>query len=116
MKRFLLTVVFGLIVAAPALGEGVLFGDYDSSGEVGQSDMDIVLLNWGTGNFPGNEAAIPGGGPYDGTTGATELDGVLLNWGNASVAFSSITSIPEPGTMTLVALVAIGLATGRWRR
>ena len=89
-------------------------GDYDDSTQVAQGDLDIVLLNWGTSNFPGNEANIPpGGGTFDGTVSQNELDGVLLNWGNTSAA-GAATAVPEPGGLLLLVVAFVGFL-GRFR-
>ena len=77
-----------------------LEGDYDENGQVSQGDLDQVLLNWGGTTFPGNEAALPEGGPFDGNITQNELDGVLLNWGNVSLAATA--SVPEPSTFILI--------------
>ena len=90
----------------------VIEGDYDGNGFVSQSDLDVVLLNWGSSNFPGDENAIPGGGPFDGLMGQNELDGVLLNWGDTSLAVSQST-IPEPHSLLLLVL---GLSVSNSRR
>ncbi len=90
--------------------EGVrgLIGDYDTSGRVEQGDLDIVLQNWGTGTFPGNEGALVGGGPFDGTVDQNELDGVLQNWGSTGRPDISGASVPEPtGLVPLAAAVAL---------
>ena len=92
---------------------GVLEGDYDGDGQVGQGDLDVVLLNWGTSNFvllpgndPANEAALPySPDPFDGSVDQNELDGVLLNWGSSLAAASA--TVPEPNT-----LVILGIAVG----
>ena len=95
-----------IVVDLGIVGPDELLGDYDDSGQVGQGDLDIVLLNWGGSNFTGNPANIPpGGGSFDGLVGQNELDGVLLNWGNTAV--SAVTSVPEP---TAFLLLSLGLA------
>ena len=83
----------------------LLPGDYDDSLLVSQGDLDIVLLNWGTANFPGNEGNIPGGGPFDGQVSQNELDGVLLNWGTGAPALSA-GAVPEPSSLLLCGLAA----------
>ena len=101
----------GLVDANDMLGVlnlgSAIPGDYDGNGSVGQGDLDIVLLNWGTGTFPGDELALPGGGPFDGAVNQNELDGVLLNWGNTSL-LSVSTAVPEPST-ALVLTIGIAL-------
>ncbi len=71
-------------------------GDYDTSGQVEQGDLDIVLQNWGTANFTGDETALVGGGPFDGTVDQNELDGVLQNWGSTGAPDFAGSTVPEP--------------------
>ena len=87
-------------------GPSILEGDYDGSGFVSQGDLDLVLLNWGDSVAPAgfNEAAIPGGGPFDGLMSQNELDGVLLNWGDGTPP--SLTTVPEPASL---ATLGVGL-------
>jgi len=63
----------------------VLVGDYNNDGVVGQGDLDLVLLNWGSSTLPAGfyEPALPGG-VFDGLIGQNEMDGVLLNWGDST--------------------------------
>jgi len=56
---------------------GPIPGDLDGNGWVGQSDLDLVLDNWGT-SPPSDERADPSG---DGLVGQADLDIVLDNWG-----------------------------------
>ena len=100
------------LFAVGAFSPSVVTGDYDDSGSVGQGDLDIVLLNWGSATFPGNPLALQGGGPFDGQVGQDELDGVLLNWGNTALAATA--SVPEPSTLML-SLVGLCLAVRRKR-
>jgi len=85
-----------------------LAGDYDGDGIVSQSDLDLVLLNWGA-------DAVPGGWTsrilFDGLMSQNELDGVLLNWGDGTVPNQII---PEPVSVTLV--LATTLIITRRRR
>ena len=97
------------------LSSTVIAGDYDGSGQVGQGDLDLVLLNWG-----GTAPPVPAGwvnDQPDGLIGQTQLDGVLLNWGNTSLQAASANAVPEPQSLLLVAM-ALGLlstATTRWQ-
>ncbi len=90
----------------------ILPGDYDGSGQVEQGDLDIVLQNWGTATFTGDEAALVGGGPFDGTVDQNELDGVLQNWGGAAAPDFDGAAVPEP----VAALALLGLAGRRTTR
>ncbi len=73
-----------------------IVGDYDDSGQVEQGDLDIVLQNWGTGTFTGDEGSLVGGGPFDGTVDQNELDGVLQNWGSTAAPDFTGAAVPEP--------------------
>jgi hypothetical protein len=80
-----------------------LVGDYNGNGTVEQSDLDLVLLNWGAGT-----AAVPDAWANDLPTGPidqTELDRVLLNWGNTSASLgdaSASPAVPEPRSVVLL--------------
>ncbi len=101
-------------IESTVVGVGVITGDYDVSGQVEQGDLDIVLQNWGTGTFTGDEAALVGGGPFDGTVDQNELDGVLQNWGSTSAPSFDGSAVPEPAAAC--ALFGLGgLAMSRRR-
>ncbi len=95
------------------LGGDVITGDYDTSGQVEQGDLDIVLQNWGTGTFTGDENALVGGGPFDGTVDQNELDGVLQNWGSVATPDFTGSAVPEPAALALLGVG--GLAALRRR-
>ena len=86
-------------------------GDYDDSGQVGQTDLDLVLLNWGDPVPPTPTNPVPWVNqiPTDGQVNQNDLDGVLLNWGNA-LAAGAISAVPEPSTLLLLGL-SVCLAT-----
>ncbi len=79
-------------------------GDYNGTGQVEQGDLDIVLQNWGTGTFTGDENALSGGGRFDGTVDQNELDAVLQNWGSTSATEFGGTELPEPSALILLTL------------
>ncbi len=83
-----------------------LVGDYNGNGQVEQGDLDLVLQNWGTGTFAGDETALVGGGPFDGAVDQNELDGVLQNWGASSAPSWPSAAVPEPaaGATALLAI------------
>jgi hypothetical protein len=91
-------------VVIRVIANGAFVGDYDGDGAVDQSDLDLVLLNWGA-----DGKAPPMGWTNDLPTGnidQDELDGVLLNWGNmATEGLGSAATVPEPATLLLVAVL-----------
>ena len=83
-------------------GAATVPGDYDQSGTVGQSDLNLVLLNWGR---DVNDTGIPNDWVNDrpsGVIGQAELNGALLNWGNTSEPGSTMLSLPEPFGLSLI--------------
>ena len=87
-----------------------LLGDTDLSGTVTGADLNTVLSNynktgmyWAQGDFN-----------YDGTVNGSDLNMVLSNY-NQSVSVGA--AVPEPGTLGMLALGAIGvLAWKGWRK
>lgn len=62
-------------------------GDFDGSGDVGQADLDHVLLNWGI-------------------VSQVELDMVLLTWGHGpDFQGASAAAVPEPSTWLLACVI-----------
>jgi len=93
--------------------EQTSIGDYDNSGVIGQADLDLVLLNWGTTGTPdGWVNQVP-----TGVIAQAELDDVLLNWASGvepSFAASS-SSVPEPATAAMLVMSGLVLAYRRER-
>ncbi len=107
-----------------------VYGDADLNGAVGSSDLSIVLSNfgkagvWATGDFD-----------YNDTVGSSDLSIVLANFGQTLPATFNVASytnldaaainmlnaagiktVPEPGTIALLALGLIGVAAYIRRR
>ncbi|MEM7627523.1 MAG: alpha/beta hydrolase-fold protein [Planctomycetota bacterium] len=92
------------------LGAAELIGDYDGDGLVGQADLNLVLLNWGTTALPDGWTAIDQFD--DGFIGQNELNDVLLNWGDGA---ATPAAIPEPTSLGLMAISGIAVARRRRR-
>ena len=88
-----------------------LTGDLDGDGFVGINDLNIVLANWNQNIPPGDPLADPSG---DGFVGIDDLNEVLGNW-NAGTPPSGANTIPEPGSVSLLALLLLGHFTCRKR-
>jgi hypothetical protein len=89
-------------------------GDYNANGLVEQSDLNLVLLNWGTNATmpPANWIAHLPSGAID----QDELDGVLLNWGDMAVtAIPSPDAVPEAQTIALALVSIVALVAARKR-
>jgi len=127
------------VVANYLIANGKLVkGDANFDGSVGSTDLGIVLQNWGVstnrwglGNFEYNASDSS-----TFTVGSKDLGDVLQNWGlvtpgsivdvpdDASAAipilmadgFQVVTSVPEPGTLSLLGLGVGGLLLRRRRR
>jgi hypothetical protein len=83
---------------------GRFAGDFDGSGLVDQSDLDLVLLSWGQ-----DALAVPAVWQFHLPTGRIdqdELDQVLLNWGGPTRPLAT-NAVPEPPTWQLLALLPI---------
>ena len=94
-----LTAMAELVVIAD-----VLLGDYDGTGTVGQSDLNLALLNWGTDtNLTGAPAGWVSQIP-SGVIGQEELNDVLLNWGNTEEIVMKGVALPEPAGIIFVLL------------
>ena len=84
----------------PVSGKVVVTGDFDGDDFVGQSDMDMVLLHWGsTGGAPeGWVYDQPGVGDL---IGQSYLDKVLLHWGNGTPPAGSAAGGEATGVLAL---------------
>lgn len=97
-------------------------GDYDGSGLVEQSDLDLVLSNWGH-----SAESVPAGWIHDfpvGVVDQQELDRVLVNWGvlGRTVPLPGnlpllSAAVPEPASIALFAAALLaGLVPAAGRR
>jgi len=85
-------------------------GDLDGDGFVGQSDLNLILGNWGQDVPPGDPLA-----DYDGSgsIGQGDLNAVLSAWGQGN---PPVQAVPEPATMLLMALAGAGVLLHRRRQ
>lgn len=81
-----------------------LAGDFDRDRAVSQSDLTLLLSNWG-------ETTQPEGwtGPWDGLVDQNELTNLLMDWGVGTTATSTATAVPEPGSIFLLCAGMFGL-------
>ncbi|MEM1444581.1 MAG: hypothetical protein AAGF84_00860 [Planctomycetota bacterium] len=98
----------GLFGAAPGLA-----GDFSGNGLVEQSDLNLVLSNWGV-DTTGN---IPDGWEYtfglEGTVDQEELNAVLSNWGSGVAPSFEGFAIPEPGVLAVASASSLLLLRRR---
>ncbi len=89
-----------------------VLGDANRDWFVDQSDLDLVLANWGATVAPGTGADVTG----DGFVWIADLDTLLAQWG-AGTPYPGVpltaAIIPEPGSL---ALLSLGLVVLRRRR
>lgn len=81
-------------------------GDANGDGFVGAEDLDLILANWGEDVVAGDVAA--GDWTGDGTVGQQDLQVVLDHWGQSAAAPDD-GNVPEPGTLTMLTLLGMGL-------
>lgn len=91
-----------------------LIGDLDNDGFVGLSDLAVILGNWNQNATPGDISIGEGDVNGDGFVGIEDLNTVLGNWnaGTAPASYTSQSTIPEPGTLGVLA-VGAGLVMGK---
>jgi probable HAF family extracellular repeat protein len=101
----------GFVLDASSLTPTPLTGDTNGDGTVDLTDLNNVLNNFGT-TATGN----PGDDNSDGVVDLSDLNDVLNNFGSSSYAASALDSVPEPASLSLLALTTLPLLTHRRRR
>ena len=87
--------------------EAYLDGDLNGDGFVGVDDLNIVLSAWNTEVTPGMNAwGDPSG---DGYVGVDDLNEVLVNWNQGTPPPTFTAAIPEPASLLVMGLGAMGL-------
>ncbi len=87
--------------------EPIIIGDLNGDGFVGIDDLNIVLGSWNQSVTPADPLA--GDLTGDGFVGIDDLSAVLAHWNTGSPPPpSGSASIPEPGTLSLLLIAAVG--------
>ena len=84
-------------------------GDANFDGVVGTSDLNILMSHWGESVTPGDVTMAEFTG--DGLVNGSDLDFLRGRWSAGTPP-----AIPEPASVTLLTLGALGLLVRRWRR
>lgn len=94
---------FSDVAVDPSFDPGLLAGDLDGSGFVGQGDLDIVLDHWGQSVSPGDW--LTGDPSGEGFVGQDDLDIVLDHWGQGTLSGRQY-AVPAPGALALLMIAA----------
>ncbi|MEM8495484.1 MAG: hypothetical protein AAF663_08880, partial [Planctomycetota bacterium] len=90
-----------------------LLGDYDDSGQVEQTDLNLVLNGWGG----PRTFTDPTGTPFaTANVDQEELNRVLNNWGASSAPSFAGSALPEPGLAGVATAFLVAGAGLRRRR
>lgn len=89
-----------------------VLGDLDGDGDVGASDLDLVVTNFGQTVQAGNWYA--GDADGDGLVGINDLDYVLAHWTQGTAPSNVV--VPEPTSLMLIGGAMALIASRRRRR
>lgn len=95
-----------LVTTENDLLAGGLEGDLNGDGFVGIADLNIVLGAWNQNVAAGNP--LLGDPSGDGFVGIADLNSVLGNW-NAGTPPTAAAAVPEPATLSLIALGGLAM-------
>jgi len=102
-----------LITAPVTYVTGAITGDFDGNGSVGNSDLTLLLDNWGEA-VPPVPAGWTGFQPTPGAVGNDELTALLDGWGDIAGAGSlGVAAVPEPSSLLLLSVAATAICVGR---
>jgi probable HAF family extracellular repeat protein len=89
-------------------------GDANGDGKVDINDLTIVLTNYGKTGQVWSQGSMDG--DPTGTVDINDLTIVLTDYGKTYSASMGIKAVPEPATLVLLAIGAIGLLAFTWRK
>ena len=107
-------------IAQKVTVQRALYGDVTLDGSVNASDLSIELANYG-----GTGTWATGDFNYDGQVNASDLALLLSAYGTVggpsvaggqTVVTAGVSPVPEPGTIVLLGIAALGVLGYAWRR
>lgn len=98
------------------VGPGFNPGDFSGDGAVDQSDLSLLLANWGA-TVPPSPDGWDGAQPSPDLVDQDELSALLANWGvGVGSLAASGGQVPEPSTVITAVLCCVGLGLYSRRR
>jgi autotransporter-associated beta strand protein len=90
-----------------------LYGDTNLDGAVNGTDLNVVLSYYNTSGATWGKGDVN----YDGVVNGTDLNAVLSNYNQSIGMTAGDVAVPEPGTLALLVMGAVGVMAGSaWRR